>query len=109
MRILLSILGMALLSGGANAAVETLYVKAQPSVALTAAPAPDAVTVRRLTPGDALTVVGRQPGFVNVQLADGVQGWLRDADVTNTAPPAQRVATLEQESAELRRQLAAAQ
>lgn len=109
MRILLSLLGAALLSGGVQAAVETLYVRAQPTVALIATPAPGAVTVRQLTPGDALTVVGRQPGFVNVELADGVQGWLRDADVTATAPQAPRIAALETESAALRQQLAGAQ
>jgi hypothetical protein len=109
MRILLSILGTALLLNSAQAAVETLYVQAQPVVALTSTPSPDAVIVRRLTPGDPLIVVGRQPGFVHVQLADGVQGWLRDSDVTAAAPPIQRIAVLERENTQLRQQLATAQ
>lgn len=91
------------------ALAETLYVRAQPSVALLSSPALEATVTRRLTPGDSISVLSRDTGYVQVQTADGTQGWLRESDVTDTVPPAQRVAALEQETAGLQRQLAAAQ
>lgn len=93
---------------GETPAVETLYLRAQPSTALLATPAATAAAIRQLTPGDAVTVLGREAGFVNVQAADGVQGWLRETDLTSVAPAAMRVAELEREAARLREDLAGA-
>lgn len=92
----------------AQAAVETAYVRAQPAVPLFSTPSADAVVIRQLTPGDALVVLARQPGFVNVQLADGVQGWVRDTDQTASAPGGARVAALEEETVRLGADLATA-
>lgn len=89
------------------ALAETMYLRAQPSVALLSSPALEAPVTRRLTPGDSVSVLLRENGFAQVQTGDGAQGWLREADLTSTAPPAQRVAALEQENAELLRQLTA--
>lgn len=98
-----------LLSAAVQAAPETVYVRALPSVPLLSSPSADAIVVRRLTPGDALVVVGRQPGYVNVQLADAVQGWLQESNITTSAPPAARVTELEQALADGRAALATAQ
>lgn len=91
------------------AATETLYLRAQASIPLLATPSATAVAVRQMTPGDAVTVLGRQAGFVNVQAADGVQGWLRETDLTAVAPPTARVAELEREADRLRGELASTQ
>lgn len=99
---------LALLLPGA-ALAETLYVRAQPSIALVSSPALEATVIRRLTPGDSVSVLARDGGFAQVQTADGAQGWLREADLTATVPPTQRVTALEQEVAELQRQLTTAQ
>lgn len=116
MRKLLGVFAMALLfpanslaaeAPAATPAVETLYVRAEPSAALLATPSTTAVVIRELTPGDAVTVLGRQAGFVNVQAADGVQGWLSETSLTGVLPPAVHVAQLEQEIAGLRKELAA--
>lgn len=90
-------------------AAEALYVRAQPTVPLLVSPSPEAVVVRRLAPGDPLGVLGRENGFVNVQTADGVTGWMRETELTAIAPPAARVAELERELASLRSQLAETQ
>lgn len=115
MRKLIGALAAALLVPAALAAtpapetaVETLYVHAAPSVPLLATPSPTAVVIRELAPGDALTVVGREAGFVNVQAADGIRGWLSETDLSATPPPAARVAELEQEVSRLGAELAAA-
>ncbi|MBW3566671.1 MAG: TIGR04211 family SH3 domain-containing protein [Proteobacteria bacterium] len=98
-----------MLSATVSAADETLYVRAQPSVGLFTTPAADAVIVRQLTPGDPVTVINRQGGFVNVRVDSGVEGWLRETDLTAVVPATRRVGELEAEVNDLRRQLAAAQ
>jgi len=98
-----------LLAPFVQAADETLYVRAQPSVALLSAPAADAVITHRLAPGDAVTVLGREAGFVNVQTGGDILGWMRETDLTAVVPAAQSVGQLENQAGELRRQLAAAQ
>lgn len=96
-------------SAATNAAEETLYIRAQPSVGLFTTPAADAVIVRRLTPGDPVTVQTRQAGFVNVRIGAGIEGWLRETDLTAVVPATQRVGQLETEVNKLRQQLATAQ
>lgn len=91
----------------ASSPPETLYVRIEPSVALLAMPSDTATPAGELAPGDAVTVLGRQAGFVNVR-AGGVQGWLRETELTSVAPPAARVAELEQELSRLRAELATA-
>lgn len=100
-------LGLALLPDAFAAEEESLYVRAQPAVALLSTPSAEAVIVRRLTPGDSVTVLGREAGFVNVQ-AGPVAGWMRETDLTAAVPPTQRVAQLETELADVRRQLSVA-
>lgn len=97
------------LSAAVSAAEETLYVRTQPSVGLFTTPAADAVIVRRLTPGDPVTVITRQDGFVNVRAGAGIEGWLRETDLTAVVPATQRVGQLETEVNNLRQQLATAQ
>lgn len=93
----------------AQSADEVLYVRAQAAIPLLSGPAAEAVVLRRLAPGDRLTVVSRQPGFVEVAMPDGASGWMRETDVTAVAPPAVRVSSLETEVDQLRRELATAQ
>ena len=109
MRIWIGILLVLLLAPAAQSAEETLYVRAQPSVAVLSTPAAEAAIVRRLTPGDSVAVLGRQAGFVHVRINDTTQGWMRETDLTAVAPPAQRVAQLEGQVDELRQQRDAAQ
>lgn len=96
-------------AGTPPATPEILYLRAQPSIPLFPAPSATAVPVRQMTPGVAVTVLGREAGFVNVRAPDGVQGWLRETDLTGVAPPGARVPELEREAARLRGDLAAAQ
>lgn len=88
---------------------EALYVRAQPSVAVLSTPAADASIVRRLSPGDQVALLGREAGFVNVQINETTQGWMRETDLTAVAPATQRVSQLESQLDELRRQRDAAQ
>lgn len=111
---LLLVAGMPAAHASANAmpeqpAVEILFVRPQPSVPMLSTPAANGIVVRQLSPGDRVTVLGRQAGFVNVQAADGVQGWLGETALTRAAPPAARVTELEQDLEQLRGELAAAQ
>ena len=101
--------GLMLVVPNLHAADETLYVRAQASVGLFTTPAADAVITRRLTPGDPVTVINRQGGFVNVEVESGVQGWLRETDLTAVAPASRQVTELETQVENLRQQLAAAQ
>lgn len=97
-------LGLAM-PGPLHAAEETLYVRARPSVPLLPAPNATAVPSRQLTPGQAVAVLGRETGFVNVRLQDGGTGWLEEADLTGVVPAAARLAAAEQQIASLERQL----
>lgn len=109
MRTWIGILLVLLLAPIAHSAEETQYVRAQASVAVLSTPAAEATIVRRLTPGDSVTVLGREAGFINVRVNDATQGWMRETDLTAVAPPAQRFAQLEGQADELRQQRDAAQ
>ena len=109
MRNILPVLMMCLLPLFVQAAEETLFLRAQATIPLLSTAGADATILRRLTPGESVQVVMRQGGMVNVTLADGTQGWLRETDLTAVAPPAARLATLEAQLDELRAQLAASQ
>lgn len=109
MRTWIGVLLVLLLAPAAQSAEETLYVRAQASVAVLSTPAAEATIVRRLTPGDSVAVLGREAGFVHVRVNDTTQGWMRETDLTAVAPPAQRVAQLEGQVDELRQQRDAAQ
>lgn len=87
------------------AAPETRFVRNQPSIPLVSEPGPEAVIIKRLTPGEAVTVIGEQGNFVNVT-AGGTDGWIQATDLTTTQPPALR---LETELEQARSNLQAAQ
>ena len=109
MRILPAILAIALLLPSTSwSAEETLYLRTQPSIPLLSSTAADATVLRRLAPGEAARVLGRQAGFVNVDVA-GARGWLRETDLTAIPPPGVRVAELEGQVDKLGSELAASQ
>lgn len=108
MRAFLVLICLGLAAFVANAADETLYVRARPVVPLLAAPQAAAAPVRQLPPGEAVTVLGRSAGFVNVRLADGTLGWLQETDLSAAVPASQRLVQLEGDNARLQQELAAA-
>lgn len=89
----------------AAAAPEIRFVRNQPSIPLVSEPGPEAAIIKRLTPGEAVTVIGEQGNFVNVT-AGGTDGWLQASDLTTAQPPALR---LETELEQVRNELQAAQ
>lgn len=109
MRTWIGILLALLIAPVVQAAEEALYVRAQATIAVLSTPAADATIVRRLAPGDSVGVLGREGGFVHVQINETTQGWMRETDLTAVAPPAQRIAELEGQADELRQQRDAAQ
>lgn len=83
---------------------EAMFVKPA-NMNLLAAPAPDALAAGQVSPGDRVTVLERQAGFVNVQAGDGTQGWLAEDHLTVSPPADIRVAELEEENSGLQEQL----
>lgn len=95
-----------LLPASALAGAETRYVKLEATIPLYAEPVAGAVVVKRLKPGDPVTLVSRQGEFANVMTAEGLEGWMLHTDTTTTAPLPRNTATLETSLAEQGRQLA---
>lgn len=105
----------------ALAAPETRFVRHQPSIPLVSDPGAEAVIVKRLTPGEIVTVLGEQGDFVNVS-SEGTSGWVRNTDLTTELPPSrlveqaqselaaseEKVSGLEREVASLQQQLRSA-
>lgn len=59
-----------------------------------------------VAPGERLEVLSRSNGWVRVRTAAGKEGWVVEEHLNGTAPPLERVALLEAETARLRADLA---
>ena len=90
------------LACGTQAATgDRLYVSERLYLSMSAEPLADSPRVRLLESGDGIVEVSRQGDYIQVRVADGTTGWVREAYVTATIPGNVRVASLQQEIAQL--------
>lgn len=86
---------LALLCLPAMAQAETVYVKERQTVSLRDGVTPEAQVLKNVATGVSLDVVERTDTQVKVRLADGTEGWIAAALLTNDKPTAFKILAAE--------------
>ena len=96
-RCLFLLTGLCMFASVQAATGDTLYVAERLYLSMTAEPMADSQRIRLLESGDVLEEISRQGDFIQVSLADGTSGWVREAYITASVPGNIRAAELEAE------------
>lgn len=84
-----------LLAPFAIAAAETAYVSDKLVVGVYATASSEGDRLTQLSTGDSVEVLARDPEYTQVRLADGREGWIKSSYLSNDAPAAAKLASLQ--------------
>ena len=85
-----------------DAGADTLYVVERTEIPVYATPALDGERITVMRSADAGELLGRDGNAAQLRLADGTEGWVEDALVSEDRPAAARLAALTAENERLR-------
>jgi SH3 domain protein len=100
-------LGASIPGASVRAGAETAWVRGEVRLNLRAEPGNEQRILGTVAVGEAVEVLDRGPVYARVRSAGGLEGWLPNSRLDDTAPASARLGEAEQQAAELRERLAA--